>query len=1238
MQRYELIEGKSSKFWEVEVSGSDLTVRYGRIGTSGQRKSKTFADATAAKREMDKLVKEKTGKGYLKIDGQNIASPNTAQSLSVPVTPTPVRKGAPARATPVPAIVDSAATSLATATPPSPQVGPVEDIAWPRGGFQWEDEWRKAMPVVRGIRAHKIEDQSLLAESIVLPNDSFRGKHYLPAIGNAVGRSWTYWGKTISKERITEERLNSTDFEFWLELMAQAHCAGWENQSLKWVTHQCAKRHGMPFSIDAMLSLYQAERATDGMSDSVALFEQLRYAIVVADETDYQEAERYAGAIRGKNSDTKIACAHLFPNNSAWAIECVEQQLKDTEGLLKECVMPADVFVRYLKANPQYFQSIRSALFLQVHLHDEAAVDAFGVALTQAIGHKETTKEALKVVTQMWVPQLVALLVNGIDNNEIRGALDKLAKQFPAAALKISIECALSSRKRAIEGWAVRLALQEPAALPSALAAISEPERIRFEGILAALKRDSADLAQLPALLREPPWTRGVRQQDLPVVEAAQIETEEKIEWSPQALAKAKAYESPSYLLSRQQEGKFPTDLALKASGIERLLQGQPVEPADIQFQSYSRACPHHVLVAPVQTRLLLWNSYPAKSWCSWYDDREPINALLAEYGLAALPGLRSYVQTYPEKGLPLIAEIDSPGFVDIALHAMRNLKKAKDSAVSWVKAHPRTVLTSALPLAFRPAHSAARDNARHAIRWLASNGCEPTAPEIAMAYGPEMSAALDALLSADPLLVLPGKMPKLPNFFVAASFRRPELASGEALPLSAVEHIGSMLTISRLDSPYPGLDFVKASCSRASLAEFAWDLFEAWMASGAPSKEAWAFTALGLFGDDETARRLSPRIREWPGESAHARAVAGLDLLAAIGSDVALMHLNGIAGKVKFKGLQERAKEKIAAVAEARGFSTEELADRLVPDLGLDENGSLELDFGPRKFFVSFDETLKPYVKDAQGARLKDLPKPIKNDEAALAAGATERFKQMKKDAKVIASLQVIRLEMGMVNRRRWSASDFNLFFLEHPLMRHLAARLVWGVYQQDRLQQNFRVAEDWTLADAGDSHYDLPGNAMVGISHILEMPKETTEAFGQVFADYKILQPFKQLGRETYSLTTGELKLTTLSRFADKVVTTGSVMGLVNRGWERGQAQDGGWVGEFNKFVGDGIQVDLHLDPGTIVGDLSYEPKQKLPEVTLRKRGSFDKDGLLTFGDLDPILTSEILRDIDMLAPAKD
>jgi predicted DNA-binding WGR domain protein len=62
---FEFVEGTSSKFWEISVDGTDVTVRFGRIGTGGQTKTKSFGDESAAQSHAEKLVEEKTGKGYV---------------------------------------------------------------------------------------------------------------------------------------------------------------------------------------------------------------------------------------------------------------------------------------------------------------------------------------------------------------------------------------------------------------------------------------------------------------------------------------------------------------------------------------------------------------------------------------------------------------------------------------------------------------------------------------------------------------------------------------------------------------------------------------------------------------------------------------------------------------------------------------------------------------------------------------------------------------------------------------------------------------------------------------------------------------------------------------------------------------------------------------------------------------------------------------------------------------------
>ncbi len=57
--------GKSDKFWRIARRGSDIVVNYGRHGTKGQSVTKSYEDEARAGREANKLILEKTRKGYI---------------------------------------------------------------------------------------------------------------------------------------------------------------------------------------------------------------------------------------------------------------------------------------------------------------------------------------------------------------------------------------------------------------------------------------------------------------------------------------------------------------------------------------------------------------------------------------------------------------------------------------------------------------------------------------------------------------------------------------------------------------------------------------------------------------------------------------------------------------------------------------------------------------------------------------------------------------------------------------------------------------------------------------------------------------------------------------------------------------------------------------------------------------------------------------------------------------------
>ena len=95
MPRYEFVEGASKKFWEITLEGTSFTTSYGRIGTEGQMSMKEYDSEEKAQKEHDKLIAEKTKKGYALVGG-GAAPAASATAAAPPAAPAPAP--APAKA------------------------------------------------------------------------------------------------------------------------------------------------------------------------------------------------------------------------------------------------------------------------------------------------------------------------------------------------------------------------------------------------------------------------------------------------------------------------------------------------------------------------------------------------------------------------------------------------------------------------------------------------------------------------------------------------------------------------------------------------------------------------------------------------------------------------------------------------------------------------------------------------------------------------------------------------------------------------------------------------------------------------------------------------------------------------------------------------------------------------------------------------------------------------------------
>ncbi|MUN39072.1 DUF4132 domain-containing protein [Actinomadura litoris] len=440
------------------------------------------------------------------------------------------------------------------------------------------------------------------------------------------------------------------------------------------------------------------------------------------------------------------------------------------------------------------------------------------------------------------------------------------------------------------------------------------------------------------------------------------------------------------------------------------------------------------------------------------------------------------------------------------------------------------------------------------------------------------------------------------------------------ALPVNA-----TMRLLGLLAAKSPDVADVREFCDRHSLAEFSWAVFERWYALGAPSRHNWALAQLGLIGDDTTVRRLSPLIRVWPGESATARANAAMDAIAAIGSDVAVTHLFELTRHGKYKGVKKRAAQKIEEIAAARSMSLDALADRAVPDFGLDAQGTLVLDYGPRRFTVTFDQQLAPLVVESNGKVRKSAPKPGPKDDPALAPAAHALFTGLKKDVRTIAVQEIRRLERAMVTRRSWTQEEFRALLVGHPLLGHIVRRLVWITDGGTA----FRVAEDHTYADVDDDPCTLAPGARVAVAHPLLLGDDL-DTWAELFADYEILQPFEQLGRPVHRLTGGEAAAHRLARVEGLVLPYGKAKGHSEGRWESVNA-DGEFVGRWlARRDPAGLYVVANLTPGLGYYMYGEGEEQEIEALWAGPAPATMPLKAVPLGEVDPVTMSEAIHDL--------
>lgn len=372
--------------------------------------------------------------------------------------------------------------------------------------------------------------------------------------------------------------------------------------------------------------------------------------------------------------------------------------------------------------------------------------------------------------------------------------------------------------------------------------------------------------------------------------------------------------------------------------------------------------------------------------------------------------------------------------------------------------------------------------------------------------------------------------------------------------------------------------------------------------------------------------------LKEWYGQRA-AQGRALIVMLAWIEHPTATQLMLSVGSRFRTKSFQDEATTQAELLAERKGWTLGELADRTIPTAGLDESGILELSYGERVFTAQLLPDLSLELHAPDGSRIKALPAPRQSDDEAAAKEAKKALSLAKKEIKGVAQLQSERLYEGLCTERTWAYDDWDRYLNRHPIMRLLTQRLAWTATSANGDVMVFRPLDDGSLTDVDDAEVRLADDARIAVAHDSNLDADAVAAWLEHFADYDVTPLFQQLGKGAFALPAERARETRIADFEGHLVEAFALRGRATKlGYTRGQSEDGGWFYTYSKrFPTLGITAEVEF-----TGNFLPEENRTVALRTLGfvPQGTSGSGTAMRLADVPEVLLSETWNDLRLMA----
>lgn len=406
------------------------------------------------------------------------------------------------------------------------------------------------------------------------------------------------------------------------------------------------------------------------------------------------------------------------------------------------------------------------------------------------------------------------------------------------------------------------------------------------------------------------------------------------------------------------------------------------------------------------------------------------------------------------------------------------------------------------------------------------------------------------------------------------------------------------------------------------------------YLASAVQEKGLLALT-VGMPGGD-LARTAQHYFATNKGRRAQAEAL--VRALAANGDQAAVQVLLSVSRRFKQRSVQEVAAGLAQDLADRRGWTADQLADRTVPTAGFDDDGVLRLDLGSlpeedRVFTGRLTEKFTLELRNPEGKVVKALPAERPSDGEAYSE-AKKLLTASRKELRAVIAVQTQRFMEAMCSGRTWATDEWRELVLGHPLMSRLAARLVWVATLPDGASTGpatvgsstvaFRPGDGGALIGVDDGDVALPEGARVSVAHAVVL--QDAQAWRGHLADYETKPLFDQgLGPDAVGLPELAAGATEIADHKGWLSDSFAIRGrATKRGFARTDSRDNGWFDAYVKrYPSLGITVEIGFTGATL-------PEENIPaavtQLTFRRAG---RPGSVPVADLPAVLVAVSYQD---------